>query len=368
VPVERAQWRGRIAVIASAEDYLQDVVFHGLAMLLGSENVVDYPRVERYHTSRPETVTAAQHWAQLWLDLPEPPRPPLDKLVASSDAVVIGSLHDDGRPVVEEVLRMKTRPPVVFLDGDDSFFVRRIHSNVDVYCKREVVLPGTVTHTRETVRRLHRLARRSESRDPLTDPVAVARASNRRLIPLPFAWIGEPPPRGPIEFDVAFLGSLTTSRMLSRRLTHARGLLRDSHDHARAVLREGLERLAADGFRMRILEPGERLDRQSYLDILSRSRIGVSVRGTGFDTQRYWETPACGALLVAETPRIVIPDNFVSGEDAAFAPLEQLANRIRALLDTDTEPMAAAGRARLEAHHTSVSRAATVLAALATLA
>ena len=63
----------------------------------------------------------------------------------------------------------------------------------------------------------------------------------------------------------------------------------------------------------------------------------------------------------AESPRTVIPDNFVDGKEAVFAPVDQLVERARELLGRDTSAIAAAGRTKLLAQHTSVQRAQTVL-------
>jgi spore maturation protein CgeB len=117
-----------------------------------------------------------------------------------------------------------------------------------------------------------------------------------------------------------------------------------------------------------MLEDGERLDWRTYMAVLASSRIGISVRGGGFDTFRYWEVPAAGALLLSERPQIVIPGNFVDGREAVFAPVDELVARIPALLEGDTEAIAARGRERLAAAHTSVNRAQTVLDAIARVA
>jgi hypothetical protein len=159
--------------------------------------------------------------------------------------------------------------------------------------------------------------------------------------------VGPLPERRAVEYDVAFLGSLTSPE--------------------RFVMRAGLDGLEAEGVRVRTLQKGESLPWASYIDILARSRIAISVRGSGFDTYRYWEIPAAGALLLAETPGIVIPGNFVDGREAVFAPVGELALRARELLERDTDAIAAAGRARLKAAHTSVHRAQVVLDALAAL-
>jgi Glycosyl transferases group 1 len=355
-----------VAFVAEENDYLQDVVFHGLATLLGPPNVVEYPRIPRYHGQPPPNWQPAQHRAEHWFGFSEPPRTTLKELLASADAVVIGSIGPANRSAVEYALTTRPRVPVVYIDGRDSFHVVRIRSLVDVYCKREVVQRGAVSHPREAVRHAHRLLRRrGEQRDPLLDPTSVARAGDRRLIPLPFAWIGDLPPRSHPEYEVAFLGSHNTSRLLTTRQTHLRGLVHEQQRHARLLLVEQLRRLAAEGLRVRILADGERLTRTEYLETLSRTRVGVSVRGSGFDTQRYWEIPACGAALLAEPPQIVIPDNFVGGHEAVFVPVGKMVEMIPSLLETDADRIARAGREALAARHTSVQRAERVCAAIA---
>jgi hypothetical protein len=288
----------RIAFLANpVHDYLQDAVFHGLVSILGPGNVVEYPPLERYH-SPPPPGTAHPH---LWFAFPEPPRTTLRELVDWADAIVIGSLRSGVRPAVAEVLALRQRPPVALLDGEDDSFVLRGVSRVDLYFKREILASRAEGVTREAMRRAHRLLRkRFENRDPLADPICVARFGDRRLIPLPLAWIGNPPERRPIEHDVVFLHAPTSS--------------------VRTAVRTDLERLRAEGVRVRLLEEGERLRWPEYMDVLCRSRIGISVRGGGYDTYRYWEVAAAGAMLLAEPTRIVIPGNFADRREAVFVP------------------------------------------------
>jgi hypothetical protein len=332
----------RVVFLANpVHDYLQDAVFHGLVSILGPGNVVEYPPLERYHSPAPPD-TPHPH---LWFPFPEPPRASLDELVDWADGIVIGSLRSGVRAAVGEVLALHHRPPIALLDGEDEIFVLRAVSRVDLYFKREILASRAEGMQREALRRAHRLLRKPfENRDPLADPICVARSGDSRLIPLPLAWIGPPPERRPIEHDVAFLHAPTSS--------------------VRTVVRADLERLRAEGVRVRLLEEGERLRWREYMDVLCRSRIGISVRGGGYDTYRYWEVAAAGALLLAEPTRVVIPGNFVDGREAVFALPRHMPARLRTLLEGETDEIGAAGRGRLLAGHTSVHRARTVLDAL----
>jgi hypothetical protein len=334
----------RIVYLANpVEDFLQDLLYHGLASRLGSENVIEFPPLERYHRPAPDD---ARH-PQLWFSFPEPPRVPLREAALSADAVVVGSLRSGIRGLVDEVLDLEGRPPIVYVDGEDDSDVLGVVSRVDVYFKRELLLTGALNRAREIRRRRRDQRERPDVDDPLRAPIGIAWAGDSRLRPLPLGWVGPLPEPGRKEFDVAFLFHPTSPE--------------------RTVVRSQLERLSADGIRVRLLAEGERLDWWSYMNVLARSRIALAVRGLGYDTFRYWEVPAAGALLLAETPRTLIPGNFAHGREAVFAPLHRLVARIPELLDGDSERIAHAGQERLLAAHTSVNRAQAVLDDLASV-
>lgn len=318
-------------------DFLQDALYHGLATTLGSENVLEPAPNPRYHGHRPQEL-GLWEFPMLFFDFPAPPAGSLDELLEAADAVVVTSLDND---VVREVLARRARP-VVFVDGEDHLYVTGVAAHVAAYCKREVLLHAPGERVRMPALRL---ADRVRGDDPLRRRVAVSSVANRRIVPLPLGVIDiglEPVSQK--EWDIVFLGAWTAP--------------------ARKRLADEVERLAARGYRVRVgvQSPGKRPDWQSYIDALTSARVGLSMRGGGFDTYRYWETPYAGAVLVAETPQIALPDNFVDGEDAFFAPVEQLVETAVAVLERDDlDEIAARGRARVLRHHTSVARAERLL-------
>ena len=101
-----------------------------------------------------------------------------------------------------------------------------------------------------------------------------------------------------------------------------------------------------------------------YAERLRSARIGLSFFGTGFDTVRYWEIPAHGAMLLAERPPIRIPSDFTDGQSAVFfddlPELEDKLQYYRAHVD-EAEQVAAAGYRHLLAHHTTSTRAFQLL-------
>jgi hypothetical protein len=326
-------------------DYLQDAVYHGLVTLLGTENVVEHPANDRYHGTLPVDPRVPM----LSFDFPRASSHDLVELVDWADAIVIASLRDSVIEEVRRVLELKPKAPVVFVDGEDHPYVRGIAPCVDAYFKRETLRRAGRLRARMPLRRVyHKRNYPDRWNDPLRREIDVATAASRKVVPLPFGLIDTGiEPAAEKDVDVTFLARPTSPE--------------------RAAVIDALRGLERDGAVVRTA-PESAAPWHEYFALLSRSRIGVSVRGLGYDTYRYWEIPYAGTLLLAETPQTVIPDNFVDGREAVFAPLERLSERARQLLSAETHEIAAAGRRKLLERHTSVHRAQTVVQRIEALA
>lgn len=109
-------------------------------------------------------------------------------------------------------------------------------------------------------------------------------------------------------------------------------------------------------------------DKRLYNKALSESLIGVSVRGLGWDTYRYWEIPYFGAALLAQRSPQVISENFVEGQEAVFYEYaEQFRKKLTHMIEhpDETEKIGKAGQKAVMERHLSVNRARTVLEAIA---
>lgn len=104
--------------------------------------------------------------------------------------------------------------------------------------------------------------------------------------------------------------------------------------------------------------------KKEYNSILSRSVIGISARGAGWDTYRYWETAYFGCALLSQRPAIAIPRNFVDGTEAVFFDnMDDFRKKLQSLLD-DPKMALAIGNASRSAcvdRHLSIHRAKTIL-------
>lgn len=107
-----------------------------------------------------------------------------------------------------------------------------------------------------------------------------------------------------------------------------------------------------------------RIEKIDYNKMLMASLVGISARGGGWDTYRYWETPYFGAMLLSQRLNIVIPEDFVEGVEAIYySGPDQLRDRLREALGNRerTKKIAAAGKKACHERHLSIHRAKRVL-------
>src|SRR6266542_3913714 len=108
---------------------------------------------------------------------------------------------------------------------------------------------------------------------------------------------------------------------------------------------------------------------QEYLRELAATKVCLSFWGAGDDTLRYWEIACVGSLLLAQRPRMPVPDNFIDRREAVFMQddLTDLVELLNYYCDHDAEreAIAAAGRAKFLRCHTTSARARYFLNRLA---
>lgn len=129
-----------------------------------------------------------------------------------------------------------------------------------------------------------------------------------------------------------------------------------------------LRRLYLDTIRAHVeVDIDAEYDPEAYRNMIRRARMGLSLFGGGYDTVRYWEVPANGAMLIAERPPIRIPNDFIDGESTVFFDTPRdAADRIAYYIDHPEEAAAIAhrGHEHYRRHHTSTARARQLLNAV----
>lgn len=107
--------------------------------------------------------------------------------------------------------------------------------------------------------------------------------------------------------------------------------------------------------------------KEKYNEVLASSLVGISVRGAGWDTYRYWENAYFGCAPLCERSKIQVPENFVEGQEAIFFDgIPDFQSKLKMLLDDPARAKSLGIAAQRACHgrHLSINRARTVLEAL----
>ncbi|MCX5722245.1 MAG: glycosyltransferase [Nitrospirae bacterium] len=347
----------------SAPDYLADLLYVGLCRTLGSGQVVDYPYKALYH----DPLHRVHYAPQI------PGRRYQEEEVAALlrekqfDLAILSSPRRGATTAWESLSHCVAMPPLVLLDGEDDATIRQelFHRyQCALYFKREY--------------RLNRdgglcgLVRRfSRSRED----VALA----QRTYPLPLAVALETLPTIPIvprDVDVSYVARIShpKRRRAVEMLRQAHGVGFQGGVYAEAEDRQSkflsgfsrvVMKLTGDPV-VTVAQRGTKLSQAEYYALLSRSKMALSIRGGGFDTLRYWEVVASGALLLSEQPDIEVPNNFVHGKQALFfrPDLSDLVDLVRTYASDARAcaAMASEGHKHLLQYHTCERRAEQLLA------
>lgn len=194
---------------------------------------------------------------------------------------------------------------VAIVDGEDFEPVEDVYKSVKVYFKREYI---------------------------------IGRAYPGNVKPLPFGAI---PERLPGDADI-------TNPVFYQMI---------GSDFYRSLVVKALESM---GFFM----PSKRLDKNEYNRMLMSSLVGVSVRGRGWDTYRYWETLYFGTALLSQRLPILIPNDLIEDKEAVFFnDIDGMKQKLRIMLDNPekTFQIGQSGRKACLERHLSTHRAKTVL-------
>ncbi len=260
----------------------------------------------------------------------------------------------------EHVLNRKTNVIKIFLDHFDDFFVRKIykHPEISYYLKRELykrtpslsyLLNWKMRYTYELLfESLQEKSRELFSRWNLPIGVAVNRTYSK-LRPYQLTIVPKHIRQGVRKvYDVSFLGHLTSperSRYVSALKQIGMGL--------------GINCLVLAN-----RKGPNPVSQNEYILKLAMSKAGLSAKGVGYDTVRYWELPAYGSTLISERLPLVIPHDFIDAESALFfGNNEELKQKIKKyVVDSDEwKEIARNGQRQFFRYHTPKKRAEQVL-------
>lgn len=248
-------------------------------------------------------------------------------IAESADLIVVGSNAGVRTHLVQDV----KNPRKVFVDGADQ---------------QEFTVTNNIRYKLVFKRELSRALR---------DPQA------QFLFPLPFAaeeryFTDETVPR---DLQVTFLANM-----------HTNPLRHSIHQRLKNLQSPAIVSGTTNERAYSTAQPkATAIETPLYRQLLRRSQISVSVAGAGYDTARFWEILAAGAMLFTQEPDIVIPHGFTDGVDCVtFASIREFEEKLMFYLNRPelVKTIAARGQARVKAHHTTKARATQFLEAVET--
>lgn len=257
----------------------------------------------------------------------------------------------------KHLLEHKTSTPKVFLDLEDDFFIRNIykHEEIDLYFKRELYTSLQFLSTAKWyVRYMYgsqilppvhrRIGIPQDLINSFPYKVAISDNGQSKLRPFPLTVR--------IEYPLTTLKEHSAENDLFFCLTLS--TVPDRHRYYRAIKKWSMD---GNTFKKFISSGGVPKDR--YVELLSGSKAAISVRGMGYDTDRYWEIPRFGSTLFSQKIPIFIENDFVDGESAVFFNnLAELKNKFYkyVLKSNEWREIAGAGFKHFVAYHTPKMR------------
>ena len=287
----------------------------GLCKTLGCNSVIDYPYKALYHDPQRKVPSLPQHPGKRYQR--EDIFSQLQK--HDFDFIVLSAIRNEPLDTLEDLSRQGQLPPMVLIDGDDGV---KINTNLfqkyrfALYFKREYLCADGLMLGYKNRWKMY----------------GFAKSISDRIYPLPFSVVLESiPPQDCCEqdIDISFVGIAS-----HRNRIRAVNILQSASDlkfkgnvFAESTTRQSKlvtgtldilkAKLQGDPYATKIEQSGK-LPYHEYFRLLGRSKMGLSIRGAGFDTIRYWEIVASKRLLISEQPYIHIPNNFEHGKHALF--------------------------------------------------
>jgi hypothetical protein len=251
-------------ICSSHFDYLQDLTYSGLVKVLGRKNVIDHPWNPKFnipYKQYPKNLGYVSFSFRLINNFKD------------IDLVILASAKKDALDAYTKILPKIKDKPVMFLDGGDlpeiggDFYRLNIGQQYEAVIKKrqfDIILK------REYISALH--------------------GSLKNVFPFPFSFpynVTIPTlPESEKKYDVSFWGQQNPAIR-----TNALKLLEGKYDCVQngTTLNQNFDVYKRKGL--------------FYLEELARCKIVLNFRGGGWDTMRYWETPAVGSLMISQKPQ-----------------------------------------------------------------
>lgn len=296
--------------VQTESDYGPDTIYDGLCRVIGSENVLEYPHKPNYHS---EKVGRYLHYPCLF-----------DYPIHMTDAEKKEMLKNNEFDCIIIACRVEPNPDHWDIRYQGEFYelLKEKSKNIPTFLLDQGDLMGKKDRVAEELNCVAYFKRECTSSDG--------------VVPLSLAYSDKYIENNPDPERTNPLFWAGTFNSYRKNLLYACGDLINRN----------------------------RYSQEEYRQELLRAKIGLCVRGFGFDTVRYYEVPAHRALLFAQRLPIIIDNNFIDGESAIFFETpEELKEKLNFLLNHDdlVEKIRHKGYDHYKQFHTSTARAGKIL-------
>jgi Glycosyl transferases group 1 len=314
-------------------DYGQDLIYAGLAAVLGKENIHDLPRNSSYHLklkAYPKNLGYSSGSPLAFMKSQ-------NVTVKNCDVVFVGCLKPDAlKKYIELQPQIPSSTPIVLIDGGDAEAIGADAYRLNV---------GELWEQVQKKRPFDFIFKREYMK---------GKEYAKNIFPLPFSINFDAlavKPATHFDKDVSFWA--VESHPIR---THALELLKGQFDCDR------------NGTAKNQVFKNYKYKGRRYHEELAKCKIVLSFRGGGWDTLRYWEVPSLGPLLVSQKMQIVIPNDFEDKKHVVYCKddLTDLLDLCRHYLKHDDErkKITSAALEHAKKYHTHIARAQYVLETL----
>lgn len=294
----------KILYLRYGPDYGCEFLLDGLIKVLGRDSVTEFPGFDGENSPWPFLSVKIAHGVQR----PEDVNP---------DLIVVGSMKGENLKEATRLCTFFSGVPLVVVDSEDD---ERVKMEKVKGLSPRLYFLREYRHRREYPDWVH---------------------------PLPFSWPGEfGDPSAERTIDALFIGS-NNHPLREHTCKHLHAIALASSQNLNVIA-------GCNGNPFRWEEFTERLH---------NSKVGVSVQGFGYDTVRFWEVLASGAMLVADDTTLAMPHPVLHEKHAYFVSENTLWHAINHYTyhhDLRLE-IATRGQEHLRQYHTSQARAAYFL-------
>lgn len=307
----------------SSADYVQDLTYTGLVKKFGFKNVIGYKWNKKYHLpykKYPKNIgyVKGTFFKSIFRGTN----------FKDIDYVFIGSCKVEAfETYIEIAHKIPIHIPVIFIDGGDKSVVG---ADLEAYNRPELYEQAMA------VRPFDFIFKREYLIDGLYE-------SNVAPLPMSFNFDRLPTLPMGFKYDVSFWA--VESNLLRTKALEMLEHMYDCKENGTTRNQKFSKYKRKGSF---------------YLQELSSCKIVINIRGGGWDTMRYWETPAVGSFMMSQKPQIVIPNNFEDEKEVVYFEddISDLTGLIDYYLkhDVKREAIAKAGLHKLKNYHTDKKR------------